>query len=88
MVRFKQRYLLIHIRWLNEPRKGIKEIDLYRAVRKSLEVNFGDYGLGLLKASFQIKYWNAQARYAIIRCDEREKGEKRGKRERERERRG
>ena len=50
MVRFKNRYFMCEVDW-DGAHPPISEKDLAYALRNSVETNFGDYGIGLLKQS-------------------------------------
>jgi RNase P/RNase MRP subunit POP5 len=66
MVRFKQRYLLAQV--LVE--KGGAEPtsrDLYSAITNRVSALLGIWGFGVAKASLQVKYWNANTGYLILR---------------------
>ena len=69
MVRFKNRYLVIEILW--EDKKydpGVKNKEIYDAIRESIASNFGDWGTGVLLNSLSVKYWNPATNIGIVRC--------------------
>lgn len=57
MVRFKNRYLLVEMRW--EPRytdeKTAKD-ELFKAIKDSIEDNFGDFGIAMLIPTLRSMY--------------------------------
>jgi ribonuclease P/MRP protein subunit POP5 len=73
MVRFKNRYLVIHVKWEDgkyDP--AVKNKDVYDSIRESIAINFGDWGTGLLMNSlsgniYLVKYWNPATNIGIIR---------------------
>lgn len=67
MVRFKQRYILVQV---HVERDGgeLSSRDVYSAVSGRLGQAFGSYLFGALKASLQIKYWNNDTGFMIVRC--------------------
>jgi len=67
MVRFKNRYILVEIETPNEESiNDISSYDLLIAIRDSISSNYGDLGAAKT-AFFQVKYYNAAVRIAIIR---------------------
>jgi ribonuclease P/MRP protein subunit POP5 len=78
MVRFKNRYLLCEIGW--EDKKfdpNLKNKDIYDAIRDSIAVNFGDFGLGQVLGSlsgklYVVKYFNPATNLLIVRVQREE----------------
>ncbi|KAL6078490.1 Ribonuclease P/MRP protein subunit POP5 [Balamuthia mandrillaris] len=70
MVRFKNRYILVELRW-REPATVDPSLDsgkILRALRNQISNDFGDWGLGAVSQSLQVKYFNHQTNMCIIRC--------------------
>ncbi|CAG9317609.1 unnamed protein product [Blepharisma stoltei] len=68
MVRFKNRYLLCELKWEDEKYDpNIKNKDVYEAIKDSIGMNFGDFGIGLSVISLSIKYWNPVTNLFILR---------------------
>lgn len=78
MVRFKNRYLLCEFKW--EDKKfdpNVKNKDIYDAIRDSIGINFGDFGIGTISSSLSskiyiVKYWNPVTGVAIVRIEREE----------------
>ncbi|KAF5831184.1 hypothetical protein DUNSADRAFT_13487 [Dunaliella salina] len=69
MVRFKNRYLLVRLNWKDRAAEGLNELGLVKALRDSLEVQFGDVGLGSSFQSLQVKWYSPFSRLGVVRCD-------------------
>ncbi|XP_071092869.1 ribonuclease P/MRP protein subunit POP5-like [Haliotis cracherodii] len=70
MVRVKRRYLVCEVIAGEEEDtqlQNIKELDVYRAVSGAISRAHGDYGMGLLKKSLNVKYLNIGTGMAFIR---------------------
>jgi ribonuclease P/MRP protein subunit POP5 len=65
MVRHKVRYALFQIHFENDPDLSINDSILYNAIKDSIEVNFGNFGIG----SISIKYYNPKTCLGIVRID-------------------
>mmetsp|Transcript_26598 Transcript_26598/g.44536 ORF Transcript_26598/g.44536 Transcript_26598/m.44536 type:complete len:146 (+) Transcript_26598:255-692(+) len=69
MVRFKNRYLVLELVWkeskTNEP---LDERALLSVFRESLQLNFGDHGLGQCFGSLQVKYMSPLTNTCVVRC--------------------
>jgi ribonuclease P/MRP protein subunit POP5 len=65
MVRHKVRYALFQIHFEKDPDLTINDSNLYNAIKDSIEVNFGNFGIG----SISIKYYNPKTCLGIIRID-------------------
>ncbi|KAI8848877.1 hypothetical protein BC829DRAFT_393242 [Chytridium lagenaria] len=68
MVRFKNRYLLFEVTYAN----GLIHETLHagnfaNAIRDSVELNFGDIGLGSIAGSFVVKYFSPYTGVGIVR---------------------
>ncbi|WOL00084.1 hypothetical protein Cni_G08797 [Canna indica] len=75
MVHFKNRYMLMEIFLDGErdlvtgdPRKIISSNSISKAIKDSIQLNFGECGLALSLGSFQVKYLNATTKICIIRA--------------------
>jgi len=69
MVRFKNRYLLVELQWADGMvDSSVSAQTLKRTVKQHLQHNFGDYGVGLIQQTLQVKYWNNMTNLCIIRC--------------------
>eukprot|EP01117_Protostelium_nocturnum_P014120 TRINITY_DN5333_c0_g1_i2.p1 TRINITY_DN5333_c0_g1~~TRINITY_DN5333_c0_g1_i2.p1 ORF type:complete len:133 (-),score=32.13 TRINITY_DN5333_c0_g1_i2:206-604(-) len=69
MVRIKHRYILTEIGFEDEKeRRKIDTSKLYWTIRNSIQLHFGDFGMGSLLSSLQVKYWNKETGICIIRC--------------------
>merc|ERR1711879_212904 len=69
MVRFKNRYLLVELVWGDGMvDSSISSENLKREVKHQIQLNFGDFGVGLIQATLQVKYWNHLTNLCIIRC--------------------
>lgn len=66
MVRFKQRYLQLHV-----TRAGgcadVSAQDMQNALRRALASTLGYVGFGALRASLAVKYWNPDTGSLIVR---------------------
>jgi ribonuclease P/MRP protein subunit POP5 len=68
MVRFKNRYFLIELNWAKQtPPQGVTKDHLASAIRESLRINFGDFGLNAVIQFLQIKYYNEKTNICIVR---------------------
>jgi len=76
MVRFKNRYVLGRIEWLDREHmdlsgksgeKGIGSTDIFRALRSVVEKVFGQFGFATIQSSLQVKYWNEKTGSCILR---------------------
>mmetsp|Transcript_31671 Transcript_31671/g.69216 ORF Transcript_31671/g.69216 Transcript_31671/m.69216 type:complete len:146 (-) Transcript_31671:458-895(-) len=69
MVRFKNRYLVLELIWkdskTNEP---LDERALVNVFRESVQLNFGDHGLGQCYGSLQVKYMSPLTNTCVVRC--------------------
>ena len=68
MVKFKSRYLLIETTF--EDGKQLKNIEISQMLqflRKQVQLNFGDVGLGKINKNLQVKYLNNYTNMLIIR---------------------
>lgn len=72
MVRFKNRYLLCVLEHDGDgdgnPFEKVTVGNILGAVKESIQVNFGDVGVGTLNASLAIKYWSAPLSMVLIRA--------------------
>lgn len=70
MVRVKYRYILAEL-WTEQCKKRIKlplkETELKEAIRKSVQILHGDYGLASIQAGFSIKMYNPATRVFIVK---------------------
>uniref|UniRef100_A0AAV1TSE5 Ribonuclease P/MRP protein subunit POP5 n=1 Tax=Peronospora matthiolae TaxID=2874970 RepID=A0AAV1TSE5_9STRA len=67
MVRLKTRYLVMEA--TTSARKlAVKQDDLATLIRASITKSYGDFGAGLAQYAFQVLYYNASTRLAVIRC--------------------
>lgn len=70
MVRVKYRYILAEIltdKYINKVKLPLREDDLKQAIRDSVELLHGDYGLACIQAGFSIKMYNPATRVFIVR---------------------
>ena len=74
MVRFKNRYLLVRVVDEIDSKKasrrgtpGLSLRDVYYAVQESLDKNFGQFGLVVISASLQIRYFDADSGICLVR---------------------
>ncbi|THU55132.1 hypothetical protein C4D60_Mb11t03350 [Musa balbisiana] len=74
MVQFKNRYMVMEIFIDGEkelvggdPKKILSSNNVSRAIKDSIQLNFGECGLALSLGSFQVKYLNALTKICIIR---------------------
>ncbi|PNW88361.1 hypothetical protein CHLRE_01g026100v5 [Chlamydomonas reinhardtii] len=69
MVRLKNRYLLVEVDYKdNKLDESFNELAILTAIRESVAVNFGDYGLGCNLSSLQVKYYSPFTGTCIVRC--------------------
>lgn len=69
MVRFKNRYILAELVWRDRKiDESFGEAAILQVLRDSIEVNFGDFGLGQALSSLQVKYYNCYTQLCVIRC--------------------
>lgn len=69
MVRFKNRYVLVELIWKDgRVDDTFSETKLLAVLRDSVAVNFGDYGVGIVSPSLQVKYLNPLTNGAVVRC--------------------
>ncbi|KAJ3043210.1 RNA-binding protein pop5 [Rhizophlyctis rosea] len=68
MVRFKNRYILIEVTW-DDGRilESLDERAIKKALKESIETNFGDYGDGIVAGSLSVKYFSPFTNVAILR---------------------
>ncbi|XP_057826587.2 probable ribonuclease P/MRP protein subunit POP5 [Cryptomeria japonica] len=78
MVVFKHRYMLFEI-FVNLDREGkgedevtFSEHGITLAIKQSLEVNFGEYGLAASLNRLQVQYFNPITKLCVVRCLRRE----------------
>ncbi|KAH6565002.1 hypothetical protein BASA50_008971 [Batrachochytrium salamandrivorans] len=70
MVRFKNRYLLCEIIFEDgNISESLNSYHLLNAIKESLEVNFGSFGMGMIATSLQVKYYSPFTNLAIIRVN-------------------
>eukprot|EP01114_Cavostelium_apophysatum_P000280 TRINITY_DN10269_c0_g1_i1.p1 TRINITY_DN10269_c0_g1~~TRINITY_DN10269_c0_g1_i1.p1 ORF type:complete len:157 (+),score=28.68 TRINITY_DN10269_c0_g1_i1:69-539(+) len=69
MVRLKNRYFLVELRWEGKQPEGLTAFHLSNEVKKSVSLNFGEYGAALLLRSLAGKYYNTVTNLAIVRSD-------------------
>mmetsp|Transcript_9888 Transcript_9888/g.32075 ORF Transcript_9888/g.32075 Transcript_9888/m.32075 type:complete len:150 (-) Transcript_9888:68-517(-) len=69
MVRFKNRYLLLELVWKDgKVDDTLGGAQLLKIIRDSVQVNFGDDGMGSVAASMQVKYINPLTGLCVLRC--------------------
>jgi ribonuclease P/MRP protein subunit POP5 len=67
-MRFKNRYLLCELQWENgKLLESVSSYTILNAIKESIEVNFGDLGLGRCLQSLQVKYYNYLTGLCILR---------------------
>eukprot|EP00053_Salpingoeca_punica_P002095 m.36179 g.36179 ORF g.36179 m.36179 type:complete len:158 (+) comp11385_c0_seq1:140-613(+) len=69
MVRFKNRYLLVEVRFEDLGPLTLNERQFSQTIKDAVASAHGDFGIGSLKASLAVKYFNAITGIAIIRCN-------------------
>eukprot|EP00698_Gefionella_okellyi_P007007 TRINITY_DN1703_c0_g2_i2.p1 TRINITY_DN1703_c0_g2~~TRINITY_DN1703_c0_g2_i2.p1 ORF type:complete len:105 (-),score=17.56 TRINITY_DN1703_c0_g2_i2:80-394(-) len=68
MVRFKNRYFLLEFQWEDVARDtSLTSSDVYSTVRECVQTNYGDYGVGLMLTSLNVKYVNPLTNLCIVR---------------------
>lgn len=77
MVRFKTRYLLCEITFEQDLSTGkptqfqvddrTTQFTVLNIIKESLDVNFGDFGLGSIASSLNVKYFSPFTKLAIVR---------------------
>ncbi|CAI5724348.1 unnamed protein product [Hyaloperonospora brassicae] len=67
MVRLKTRYVVLEATTGGRKSVGTKE-DIVRLVRASIAASYGDVGSGVAQYAFQVLYYNAHTRLAVVRC--------------------
>jgi len=70
MVRFKNRYLLVHLIFPDDvaPPTNLTERDIISILRESLNVNFGDLLGSGMTGNLVVKYYSPVTSTLIIRC--------------------
>lgn len=70
MVRFKNRYLVCEVIYTESRRKvsSFSSYDLYLCIRDAVIKAYGDYGIGVLRSSLSVKYWNPATNILLIRA--------------------
>ena len=68
-MRLKNRYLLLELDWKDgRVDESMQESAIQIAIRDSIGVNFGDYGIALCGGVLQVKYYNPLTRMCMLRC--------------------
>lgn len=79
MVRLKTRYILFEILYpgnakldgsalsLRNPAAGLSSRTLFREIRSSIQVNFGELGLGQTQSTLSLRYYSPQTQTGILR---------------------
>ncbi len=69
MVKFKSRYLLIEMNFedSNYQLKNVEVSKMVQFLKKQIQLNFGDVGLGKVSKNLQVKYLNNYTNMLIIR---------------------
>lgn len=68
-MRLKNRYLLLELKWKDgRCDESMQESTIQSAIRDSISINFGDYGLALSAGSLHVKYFNPLTNMCIVRC--------------------
>jgi ribonuclease P/MRP protein subunit POP5 len=68
-MRFKNRYILVEMMWEDgKVDEGVTAVDLFKALKESVALNFGDWGAGTQQTALTCKYWHALTNMAIFRC--------------------
>lgn len=70
-MRFKNRYLLIQLIPTVSATAALPSLSsssIYRDLRHSLLLNYGEYGYGISSGSLQVKYCNSRTGLLLIRC--------------------
>jgi len=68
MVRFKNRYLLTELQWEDDKRpQELNSFLILNTIKESIQSNFGDFGIGSIQMSLQVKYFNPVTNICIIR---------------------
>ncbi|KAJ3108754.1 hypothetical protein HDU97_000154 [Phlyctochytrium planicorne] len=67
-MRFKNRYLLVEIIFADSQiLESLHPGNIINTIRDSVEVNFGDVGVGSISQSFSVKYFSPYTSVAIVR---------------------
>ncbi|KAJ3202546.1 hypothetical protein HDU67_000434 [Dinochytrium kinnereticum] len=68
MVRFKNRYLLFEVTFADGLiRESLHGGSLASVIKDSLELNFGDFGMGYTAQNFTVKYFSPYTGIGIVR---------------------
>ena len=70
-MRFKNRYLLVQLIPTVSPNAALPALSsssIYRDLRHSLLLNYGEFGYGVCSGSLQVKYCNSRTGLLLIRC--------------------
>lgn len=70
-MRFKNRYLLIQLIptvSANAALPALSSSSVYRDLRHSLLLNYGEFGYGQCSGSLQVKYCNSRTGLLLVRC--------------------
>ena len=70
-MRFKNRYLLVQLIPTLSPTAALPAISsssIYRDLRHSLLLNYGEFGYGVCSGSLQVKYCNTRTGLLLVRC--------------------
>ncbi|KAF6029246.1 POP5 [Bugula neritina] len=69
MVRKKNRYLLAEVLFESgkQAPSNLNEPEFYKEIRDALQIGFGDYGLGLVKKSLNVRYFMEDTCMLLVR---------------------
>lgn len=69
-MRFKNRYLVVWLRWREGVRVGsdVRDATVIETVRESVRVNFGAVGDAATYSSLQVKHLNPATGIMVVRC--------------------
>ena len=70
-MRFKNRYLLVQLIPTLSPTAALPSMSsstVYRDLRHSLLLNYGEFGYGVCGGSLQVKYCNSRTGLLLVRC--------------------
>ena len=67
-MRFKNRFLVLELLFKGAPVGGLREVDLYRLIRKQVLDDFGDFGLARASGALQVRFYGSKSHLCVLRA--------------------